>query len=232
MEKEKKNNFFILKGTAAEIISAVVSYPLSTLKTNKQVGNQISKQVSNQISNQIGKQVGKQNILKPLLSLGKYYKGLHYCILNEILNGIFFYSTYSLVNSNTLIKTACATVVSKSVSHPVFLRRKLVQVGLNDTIKGFKNNYKGFGISLINSIPVNVINFGLKDYIILPDKLKTFSGLLSTFLAIIITHPLDTFGTSIMCSNKLNCNLFSGFTERLVERTLTVGSKMMLIDNL
>ena len=27
-------------------------------------------------------------------------------------------------------------------------------------------------------------------------------------------------------------NLFSGFTERLVERTLTVGSKMMLIDNL
>ena len=193
----------IIKGTAAEIISAVASYPLSTLKANKQTG---------------------------IVFKGGLYRGIKWCVLNELINGLFFYSTYHFTNGNVLLKTGCATIVSKSISHPVFLRRKLIQVGLSATIKG-TGNYKGFGMSLINAVPVNIVNFGLKDRITetVPDNFKAFSGLLSTFLAIIITHPLDTLNTSVMCKTPM-VGLFSGFKERVFERTVTIGSKMVLLD--
>ena len=59
------------------------------------------------------------------------------------------------------------------------------------------------------------------------------SGYLSTALAMIITHPLDTYTTCLIIKSPINiidALKFKGFGHRFFEKGLTIGTKMMLLD--
>ena len=219
----KKNEFKkVLNGMMAEISSAFISYPLNTIKTNSQIGNRVSFTVSKNINN-----------IKPL------FKGFKYSFFNEVINGFVFYSIFEkmkLKTDNPIIRSSCGSIAAMLCSHPLYLRRKLAQVN-KDTNIGFKlkNNYKGIGICMINGVPTAAINLGLKELIAQKLNLGIFSGFLSTSITMILSHPLDTLTTCILTKSNIkyaNLFRFNGFSQRLLEKNLTLGTKLMLLDYL
>jgi len=209
MEKKNKNIFKkIINGSSAEIISAIISYPINTLKTNAQIGNKLTWR-------------------KPSL----LFKGVKYCVLNEIINGIVFYSVFdSLDKKGPFIQGACSTIAAMTFSHPVYLRRKLAQVGKSTSIS---HNYDGFSSALLNCVPTVALNFTLKEQIANRLNLGIMSGYLSTALSMIITHPLDTYTTCMIIKAPvriIDTLKFKGFAHRFLEKGLTIGTKMMLLD--
>ena len=207
---KNNNNIFkkIINGSSAEIISAIISYPINTLKINAQIGHKLT-------------------LRKPLL----LFKGLKYCILNELINGIVFYSVFdNLHNKGPFIQGACSTIAAMTFSHPVYLRRKLAQVGKSTRIS---NNYHGFGNGLLNCVPTVALNFTLKEQIANRLNLGLMSGYLSTTIAMILTHPLDTYTTSMIIKSPISIIdtlKFKGFGHRFFEKGLTIGTKLMLLD--
>ena len=210
MNEEKNLLKKIINGGAAEVISAVVSYPINTLKTNAQIGKRIS-----------------------FRNPGILFKGVQYSIFNEIINGIVFYSVFDyLENKGPFIQGACSSIAAMSCSHPVYLRRKLSQIGKKPVIP-FKNNYDGFGSALLNCVPTVALNFTLKEQIANRLNLGIMSGYLSTALSMAITHPLDTYTTCMITKNPIKIMdtlKFNGFKHRFFEKGLTVGTKLMLLD--
>lgn len=211
MSKDNKNIFKkLINGTSAEIISAIVSYPINTLKTNIQIGKKIT--------------LRNPKIL---------FKGIQYSILNELINGLVFYPVFEyLENKGPFIQSACGSIAAMTCSHPVYLRRKMLQVGIKPKIS-FKNNYNGFGNALLNCVPSVALNFTLKEQIANRLNLGIMSGYLSTALSTILTHPLDTYTTCAITKTPINfleLLKFKGFTHRFLERGLTIGTKMMLLD--
>lgn len=207
-----KINKKILAGTSAEIISATLTYPLNTLKTNAQVGI----------------------ILKGGVSL---FRGYKYCFVNELINGILFHTTYNTFSYlHPIVRAGLGAGICTFGSYPFYVRRKLAQVGkkMNQPYK-MSSNYKGIKLSLLNTIPTSALNYTLKGYIHNNTSLGVFSGLLSTTVAIILSHPLDTLTTNIVTGNKIKfieCLMYKGFSQRFFERNLTISIKMFLIDYL
>ena len=209
--KEEKNVFKkVINGMGSEIISAAISYPINTLKVNAQIGRKVS-----------------------FRNPGILFKGLQYSVVNEIINGIVFYSVFDyLENKGPFIQGACSSIAAMTCSHPVYLRRKLAQIGKN-TVIPFKNNYNGFGSALLNCVPTVALNFTLKEQIANRLNLGIMSGYLSTALSRAITHPLDTYTTCMITKTPIkimDALKFKGFKHRFFEKGLTVGTKMMLLD--
>jgi hypothetical protein len=196
----------VTNGLSAELICALLMYPISTLKTNAQIGRKVP------------------------LSMGNLFRGVQYCIVNEIINGILFYSIYNyLENKPQSVRSACGSLVAISGSYPFYLRRKLSQV--RKTTKCITNNYRGFINSLITVIPTVALNFTLKEH--LDEKLGMFAGYGSTILSVALTYPLDTIATCVMTKTPIRIKdalKFNGFGHKILERGLTVGTKLGLLD--
>jgi len=212
----------VFNGIIAEITSAFVSYPLNTIKTNSQIGNRVTFNVRNSLS------IKK---IQPLFS------GFKYSFVNELINGIVFYSIYEKMkekSDNPIVRSSVGSFGAMLCSHPLYLRRKLAQVDKSPHIGlGLKNNYKGIGICMVNGIPTSAINFGLKEIIAERLNMGIFSGFLSTSITMILTHPLDTLATCILTKSKINYMTlfkFNGFSQRFLEKNLTLGTKLMLLD--
>lgn len=198
----------VKNGICAEVFSALLMYPLNTIKTNAQIGTKIP------------------------LSIGNLFKGVHYCIINEIINGIFFYSIYHYLEKRPQsVRSACGSMVAMCASHPVYMRRKLAQVGKET--KNILHNYRGLSNSLMTVIPTVALNFTLKEH--LTEHLGIFSGYGSTILSLALTYPFDTIATCVVTKTPFRLKdafKFNGFGHRLIERALTVGTKLTLLDYL
>ena len=204
----------VFNGILSEVASAIITYPLNTIKTNSQIGKKIIINGS------------KLHLLK----------GIKWCILTEIIGSVIFYSVFSGITKlqvfHPVVRSSLGSTIAIINSYPCNIRRKLLQVGksINNV-----NNYKGLSISLINSVPGSTINFTMREHFKekLPDDLKPLSGLLSTIISIVATHPLDTLSTCIATRTPIkliDCIKYSGFKERFVEKNLTTGSKMLMLD--
>jgi hypothetical protein len=194
----------VLNGTIAEISAATISYPLNTIKTNVQILNPVPKNL---------------------------FTGFKFCIANELINGLVFYTIFEALKDkteNTFLKATCGSVGAMALSHPFYLRRKLAQTSQSLKIT---NNYKGFGICVVNSVPGAAFNFHLKETISKRTSLGIFSGFLSTTITTLITHPLDTFALCILTRSPFKFN-FNGLRQRLIEKNLTLGTKLMILDYL
>ena len=196
----------VINGTIAEITSTAISYPINTIKTNAQIHNPVPKNL---------------------------FKGFHYSFFNEIVNGLVFYSTVEKLKDkvpNTFIRNACGSIAAMACSHPLYIRRKLAQVNKPINIS---NNYAGFGVCVLNGVPGTAINLGLKEVISKRTRLGVFSGFLSTSITTILTHPLDILTTCVLTRTPVKGVFkFNGIGQRLIEKNLTLGTKLMLLDYL
>lgn len=211
---DSKNDKKILGGVSAELISSSITYPLNTLKINSQVGKKISITFKN------------SRILT---------RGIGWSVLTEIINGLIFYSIFeNFKKEHGALKTSVVgSTAAICCSHPFNSRRKILQVGKQ--VRSTQNLYNGLGIALINSVPGHATNFTLREFFKekLPDRLKPIGGLLSTALSLVITHPLDTLSTRVITRTPLrgiNLLNYNGFGERFLEKNITIGSKMMLLE--
>jgi len=196
----------VINENIEEITSKAISYPINTIKTNTQIHNPVPKNL---------------------------FKGFHYSFFNEVINGLVFYSTVEKLKDkvpNTFIRNTCGSIAAMACSHPLYIRRKLAQVNKPINIS---NNYAGFGVCVLNGVPGTAINLGLKEVISKRLKLGIFSGFLSTTITTIITHPLDILTTCVLTRTPVKGVFkFNGFGQRLIEKNLTLGTKLMLLDYL
>jgi len=205
------NSKQVLNGIISELISATLTYPLNTLKINTQVGRNVI--------------IGKNLI-----------SGIKWCLLTEAISAVFFYSIFSgitkLQSINPLIRSSVGSTIAILNSYPYNVRRKLEQVGKKITVT---NNYKGLPIALVNGVPGVAINFTVREHLKekLPNDLKPLSGILSTMISIIATHPLDTLSTCVATRTPIrliDCMKYSGFKERFIEKNITIGTKMVILE--
>jgi hypothetical protein len=211
---DQKNDKKILGGVSAELISNIITYPLNTMKINSQVGKNIKLTCKN------------SKILT---------RGFGWSILTEIINGLIFYSIFeNFKKEHGPLKTSIlGSTAAICCSHPFNSKRKILQVGKQ--VRNTRNLYNGLGISLVNSVPGHSINFTLREFFKekLPERFKPIGGLLSTALSLVITHPLDTLSTRVITRSPLkgiNLLNYNGFGERFLEKNITIGSKMVLLD--
>jgi hypothetical protein len=191
----------VVHGISSELIACMLTYPLSTIKTNAQIGKQIP----------FGKGL---------------YRGLGWCLLTELANAIVFYSVFN--KDKPLQKSIIGSSIGIGLSYPMNVRRKLLQVGKSAVVK---NPYKGLPIALFNGVPGVSINFTLREHLNekFPQN-KYLNGIISTATSIISTHPLDTLSTCIATRSPVKGLLkFTGFKERFLEKNLTIGLKMILL---
>ena len=218
---DSKNDKKILGGVSAELICSSITYPLNTLKINSQIGKKISIIPH-----------GFRNTCKNSRILTR---GFGWSILTEIINGIIFYSIFeNFKKEHGALKTSIlGSTAAICCSHPFNSKRKILQVGKQ--VRNTRNLYNGLGMGIINSVPGHSINFTLREFFKekLPDRLKPIGGLLSTALSLVITHPLDTLSTRVITRSPLkgiNLLNYNGFSERFLEKNITIGSKMMLLE--
>ena len=201
----------VFNGISAELISAVLTYPLNTIKTNSQIGN----------------------IIKP--SFKNLTRGIHWCLLTELANAVIFYTIFE--NTKNTKGPLAASIIGSTAaictSYPLNVRRKLAQVGKSIVLK---NNYSGIHIALFNGVPGVTINYTIREKLLKKcedPRLKPLCGLLSGAISIVATHPLDTISTCIATRSPFKwCYIFNGFKHRFIEKNLTIGSKMLLLGHL
>jgi len=218
---DPKNDKKILGGVSAELICSSITYPLNTLKINSQIGKKISI-----IPN------GFRNTCKNSRILTR---GFGWSVLTEIINGLIFYSIFeNFKKEHGALKTSIlGSTAAICCSHPFNSKRKILQVGKQ--VRNTRSLYNGLGIAVVNSVPGHSINFTLREFFKerLPDQLKPIGGLLSTAISLVITHPLDTLSTRVITRTSLkgiNLLNYNGFGERFLEKNITIGSKMVLLD--
>jgi hypothetical protein len=198
----------VIYGITAEFISCILTYPLSTIKTNSQIRKSI--------------------VIKSGIDL---YRGIGWSILTELTNAVIFYSIYMGNGTNPLKRSIIGSSIGICASYPMNVKRKLAQIGKSGNVR---NPYKGLPIALFNGVPGVSINFTLREKLNehFPQN-KYINGLISTAVSIISTHPLDTLSTCIATrtpiKNILSSSLFTGFRERFLEKNLTIGSKMLIL---
>jgi hypothetical protein len=121
----------IRNGICAELLSAAITYPLNTIKTNAQVNRTL-----------------------PRCNL---YKGFYWCILSEFINSFIFYTVFEKYKDQPpLVRSSIGSVLGITASYPFNTRRKLTQIGKSININ---NNYKGLNVALFNGVPGVTINF-------------------------------------------------------------------------
>jgi hypothetical protein len=201
----------VLNGIISELVSATLTYPLNTLKINSQIGKKI---------------IFGKNLIN----------GIHWCLITEAINAVFFYSIFNgftkLQTINPLLRSSMGSTIAILNSYPWNVRRKLSQVGKQINIK---NNYNGLEIALVNGVPGVAINFTMREHLKekLPNELKPLSGIISTMISIIATHPLDTLSTCVATRTPIklvDCMKYSGFKERFIEKNITIGTKMIILE--
>ena len=201
----------VFNGISAELISAVLTYPLNTIKTNSQIGN----------------------IIKP--GFKNLTRGIHWCLLTELANAVIFYTIFENTKNTKgpLAASIMGSTVAICTSYPLNVRRKLAQVGKSIVLK---NNYSGLHVALFNGVPGVTINYTVREKLLKKcedSKLKPLCGVLSSAISIVATHPLDTISTCIATRSPFKwCYIFNGFKHRFIEKNLTIGSKMLLLGHL
>lgn len=199
----------ILNGMISEVSSNAIFYPLNTLKTNSQIGKIVSK--------------------NPIL----LFKGFQMGLRAELINSFVFYSIYECMQTNSLVKSTCGSILGIACSHPFTIRRKLLQTHKKIDIVKLRDNYRGFKLSIANTVPGTSINYCMRDAIrpLLSEDVKNLSGVISTFVSILITHPIDSLSTCVSTNTKIKkCLNYDGLGERLLERNLVIGGKMFLLE--
>ena len=218
MSIKKFDSKKVRNGVIAEASSSLISYPLSTIKTNRQIGKTIS-----------------------TASPVKLYKGVGWSLTADSLAAVAFYTLFEgmpqLQDLNPFVRSFLAATVSTTVAHPFSTIRKNIQVG--KTIKNvtLKTMTKGYKVHLMNTIPGVSTNFTIRHVVrpLVPPWGRPCVGIFSSACSLILTHPLDTFATRVITNNKISfrkCLNFSGFKERFTEKMITLGSKMVILDNL
>ena len=192
----------IVKGVGAEVLTNIIFYPLNTIRIRKQIN------------------------LKTSSSL---LLGLKWSMVSEIINSVVFYSVFQGLSkiTNPMVGSSLGAGAGLVCSFKTSVMRKRIQ-----TFKPITDiNYNGLGCSLLNTIPGVTINFTLREYLKQKPEFERSAGLISTMVSVILTHPLDTFTTCLVTKTKV-CKtlLYKGFKERLLEKNLTIGSKMILLE--
>ena len=190
----------VVNGIIAELLVATVCYPLNTWKVRRQIGLRLTRD--------------------------GIFKGFKWCLLNEFVDSLVFFSVAESSKSFSL-----ASICSNTVSYPLYVRTKLLQSGK----VGNGGFYHGFGLSLLNSVPGTTLNYTIKNKISkhVPDKYNWMSGYLGTGISLILTHPLSTLSTLVITRHKVNpikLLKYDGFGFRALEQTISVGSKMLVMD--
>ena len=211
MNNNNKNNV-IMNGVSAELLSSSITYPLNTIKINSQVGKSFK------------------------LNIKNLSRGFGWSLITELTSALIFYSIFENLKEKhgPLKGSIVGSVLATSMSYPFNVKRKLIQIRKNVNIP-LNEVYKGVNVALINSVPGTVINFTLREIFKekLPDHLKPISGLLSTAISLVTTHPLDTISTRVATRTPIRlveCLNYNGFKERFFEKNLTIGGKMVLLD--
>jgi hypothetical protein len=197
MDSKKK----VINGVVAELVIATVCYPLNTWKVRRQVN-------------------------LPTFGRIGLFKGFKWCMLNEFVDSLVFFSVAETTKSFSL-----ASVCSNTVSYPLYRNTKLLQTG--KILNG--SNYHGFGLSIINSVPGTTLNYTIKNAITrsISPKYNWLSGYLGTGISLLLTHPLSTLSTKVITQHRVNpieLLKYRGFGLRALEQTVSVGSKMLLMD--
>jgi len=206
----------VRNGVIAETSASLISYPLNTIKTNRQIGKIIS-------------------TTQP----AKLYKGIGWCLTADSLAAVAFYSLFEgmpqLQGLNPFVRSVLAATVSTTVAHPFSTVRKNLQVG--NTVKNvtLKTISRGYKTHLMNTIPGVSTNFTIRHVVrpLVPPWGRPCVGVFSSACSLMLTHPIDTFATRVITNNKVSfrkCLNFSGFKERFTEKILTLGSKMVILD--
>lgn len=217
-QQQKFKHKKVRNGLIAETSASFLSYPLSTIKTNRQIGRTINKR-------------------NPL----KLYKGVGWCLTADSLAAVTFYTIFEgipqLQGMNPFLRSFIAATLSSSIAHPFSTVRKNIQVGKPLKRLTLNNTFKGYKIHLMNTIPGVSTNFTIRHVAkpLVPPWCKPFVGVFSSTCSLILTHPLDTFATRVITNNKIpfkKCLNFKGFKERFSEKILTLGSKMVILDHL
>jgi hypothetical protein len=192
----------IKNGVIAELTSTLLTYPLNTIKTNRQL-NKIP---------------------------GNLFKGIGYCIAAETINAIFFYGIYNWLkqtNNNTFVSGTAATLSGMGVSYPLFLNKKLAQVN-----KPINWSYRGFGACAFNMVPNVCINFALREHFNKRGIGLASGFLSTTITAILTnpidTIATKIMTKEAIKFNKML--LLNGLSQRIVEKNITTGTKMFLFD--
>ena len=202
-----------INGVTSDLLVNTLTYPLNTIKLKNQMG--ICKYKINQ--------------------MGVLFKGYKYGVVSDIIHSSIFYSLYDsrLNGIHPITHTAISSMIATVTSHPFNLRKKMFQVNKKITISKFKDNFKGLKYSLSNIVPGSTINFVLRDHMkaILPKPLSPFAGGFSSFISIILTHPIDLLCNSVCTGTKIK-NILSihGLKERLLEKNISIATKMILFD--
>ena len=199
----------ILNGIISEVSCNAIFYPLNTLKTNSQIGKIVCK--------------------NPIT----LFKGFKMGLRAEMINSIVFHSIYECMQTNSLVKSTCGSVLAVVCSHPLTIRRKLLQTHKKIDIIKLKDNYRGLNLSIANTVPGTSINYCMRDAIrpLLSDDVKNLSGVISSFVSILITHPIDSLSTCVSTKTKIKkCLNYDGLRERLLEKNLVIGGKMFLLE--
>jgi len=195
----------IVNGIVAELIVSLVLFPLNTWKVHRQIGKKIK--------------------------IGNVYNGIKWCLANELLDAAVFFSVREKTGN-----VGMASFVSNVVSYPVYLRTKLRQSG-----KPLNGNFTGFPESTMVSLPTTVLVYHLQKCINekAPSLANGTSGFLASVGALFITHPLSTLSilrqTGSPLTKTVVCNmtsLYSGLGVRLLEQSLAIGSKLLIMDKL
>jgi hypothetical protein len=206
----------VVNGVSCDVLVNTLVYPINTVKTNIQTGKIIKCSLKNS---------------------RKLFRGYKYGLLSEIVYSTIFYSLYEGVKLKEQIDPILRSSISSSIAttfcHPFNVRRKLLQVNKCATKKTFKDNYKGLDLSILNTVPGTTINFVLRDLLkpIVPKQISPFVGGISSFISVVTTHPIDVLCTSACTNTKMTTLLmYSGLKERLVEKGIAIGGKMILLD--
>lgn len=216
MIEKKFDHKKVINGVACDVFVNTIVYPINTIKTNIQTGKILSFSSKN---------------------FSKLSRGLKIGLMSEIMYSSCFYTLYEGIvlkeQLNPIIRSSVSSTLATTMSHPLSVRRKLSQVGKSIRIKKMSDNYKGLRFSLLNTVPGTTINFVLRDFMkpIVPKQISPFVGGISSFISILVTHPIDVLCTSACTDINVKKNInFSGIKERLLEKGIAIGGKMMLLD--
>ena len=199
----------IINGIFAELLVASICYPLNTLKIRKQLN-------------------------LPFQSYNSLYRGIGFCLLNEFVDSLIFFSVFEKINKSVTIGSSVGSIVSNSISYPLYLRTRLRQSG---NTMGVTYNYRGFISSLACSLPSTTLNYTIKDRLNkkINPKYKKVSGYFAAALSLFITQPINNFAVYKQTNlpyKLLDIFNYRSFGIRLIEQTIQVGSKMYIMDHL
>lgn len=211
MEIPEFNIKKVVNGVTTDVLINTISHPFNTIKVNKHIG------------------------LKTRISPKILSRGLMLSNMSEIVHSSIFYVIFDGFTKpeSPLLKSLAGGTIANIVTHPLSMRCKLKQINKNVRIKSIKDNYKGLSYSIAKTVPGIGITYTLRDYThaFLPPNLRPLGSAVSAFTSIILTHPLDVLYTLKTTNTNITRNkLFVGLKENIIEKNMSITTKMIILD--